>query len=134
MVRWLLQSIIATTFHNLILQLLTSSLFLISCHQHVHVGATSKCHAVPEHSTQIQLKSVMIGDSFFVAAVYVMLITTSRYVIMFTSSCLHHLAQGMIAVEGMNLEALTAGVHQLHCLPVKLKGSDGAPVRCITIA
>lgn len=44
------------------------------------------------------------------------------------------LSKGIIAVEGLNLEALTAGVHQLHCLPIKLNGSDGAPVRCITIA
>lgn len=43
------------------------------------------------------------------------------------------LSKGIIAVEGLNLEALTAGVHQLYCLPLKLKGSDGAPVRCITI-
>ncbi len=42
--------------------------------------------------------------------------------------------QGVIAVEGLNLEALRPGLHMLHCLPLKLAGSDGAPVRCITIA
>lgn len=43
------------------------------------------------------------------------------------------LPQGVIAVEGLNLEALRPGLHMLHCLPLKLAGSDGAPVRCITI-
>lgn len=43
------------------------------------------------------------------------------------------LGQGVIAVEGLNLGQLRPGLHQLHCLPVKLQGSDGAPVRCITI-
>lgn len=41
--------------------------------------------------------------------------------------------QGIIAVEGLNFNELRPGLHQLHCLPVKLQGSDGAPVRCITI-
>lgn len=41
--------------------------------------------------------------------------------------------QGVIAVEGLDLGRLGPGLHQLHCLPVKLQGSDGAPVRCITI-
>mmetsp|Transcript_20759 Transcript_20759/g.62530 ORF Transcript_20759/g.62530 Transcript_20759/m.62530 type:complete len:280 (-) Transcript_20759:468-1307(-) len=44
------------------------------------------------------------------------------------------LDKGVIAVEGLNLEALGLGLHMLHCLPLKLAGSDGAPVRCITIA
>ena len=47
--------------------------------------------------------------------------------------CVRLFPQGVIAVEGLNLEQLSAGLHQLHCLPVKLQGSDGAPVRCITI-
>ena len=47
--------------------------------------------------------------------------------------CVHVRLQGVIAVEGLNLGQLGPGLHQLHCLPVKLQGSDGAPVRCITI-
>lgn len=40
--------------------------------------------------------------------------------------------QGIIPVEGLDLTQLEPGLHQLHCLPFKLIGSDGAPVRCIT--
>lgn len=69
-----------------------------------------------------------------VTADLLQLFKSSVYVISFKSSRLRHPLQGIIAVEGLNLEALTAGVHQLHCLHIKLKGSDGAPVRCITIA
>ena len=32
---------------------------------------------------------------------------------------------------GPALEEVPAGLHQLHCLPLKIIGSDGAPVRCI---
>ena len=32
------------------------------------------------------------------------------------------------------MSQLTLVLHQLHCLPVKLQGSDGTPVRCTTIA
>ena len=41
--------------------------------------------------------------------------------------------QGIIPVEGLVLDDVPAGVHQLHCLPLKLIGSDGAPVRCVII-
>ena len=41
--------------------------------------------------------------------------------------------QGIIPVEGLDLSALRPGLLQLHCLPLKLIGSDGAPVRCIAI-
>ena len=42
-------------------------------------------------------------------------------------------AQGIIPVEGLLLEEVPPGLHQLHCLPMKLVGSDGAPCRCIII-
>ncbi len=41
------------------------------------------------------------------------------------------LGAGVIAVEGLNLAAVSAGTYQFVCLPVKLGGSDGAPVRAI---
>lgn len=44
------------------------------------------------------------------------------------------MVQGIIPVEGLDLTQLQPGLHQLHCLPLKLIGSDGAPVRCITIS
>ena len=39
--------------------------------------------------------------------------------------------QGVIAVEGLVLTAVDAGLYQLHCLPLSVVGSDGAPARCI---
>ncbi len=36
-------------------------------------------------------------------------------------------------VEGLNLSDIAAGRYTLACLPIKLKGSDGAPARCILI-
>jgi kynurenine formamidase len=42
--------------------------------------------------------------------------------------------QGIIPVEGLVLDDVPPGLHQLHCLPLKLIGADGAPVRCIIIS
>jgi hypothetical protein len=39
--------------------------------------------------------------------------------------------QGVIAVEGLDLRHVDAGWYELMCLPAKLGGSDGAPVRCV---
>ena len=39
--------------------------------------------------------------------------------------------QGIIPVEGLVLDDVPPGLHQLHCLPLKLIGADGAPVRCV---
>jgi len=47
------------------------------------------------------------------------------------SHVMHCGVQGIIPVEGLLLEEVPPGVHQLHCLPLKVVGSDGAPVRCI---
>jgi len=41
------------------------------------------------------------------------------------------LGAGVIAVEGLNLAGIIAGEYQLYCLPMKLVGADGAPVRAI---
>jgi arylformamidase len=39
----------------------------------------------------------------------------------------------VIPLEGIDLHAVPAGIYQLYCLPLKLAGSDGAPVRAILI-
>ncbi len=39
--------------------------------------------------------------------------------------------QHMVIVEGLILDELKAGMYMLNCLPLKLQGSDGAPIRCI---
>jgi arylformamidase len=44
------------------------------------------------------------------------------------------LQAGVIPIEGMDLRNVPAGVYQLVCLPMKLVGCDGAPVRAILIS
>jgi arylformamidase len=43
------------------------------------------------------------------------------------------LKAGMVIVEGLDLSAVPAGEYLLVCLPLKLKGSDGAPARAVLI-
>ncbi|KAK9831070.1 hypothetical protein WJX74_002120 [Apatococcus lobatus] len=37
----------------------------------------------------------------------------------------------VIPVEGLVLDGVPEGIHNVHCLPLLLEGSDGAPCRCI---
>lgn len=39
--------------------------------------------------------------------------------------------QEIIPLEGLVLEEVEPGLYTLHCLPLKLVDSDGAPTRCI---
>lgn len=39
----------------------------------------------------------------------------------------------IIIVEGLKLENVKAGIYDLHCLPLRLRGAEGSPVRCILI-
>ncbi|GJN19213.1 hypothetical protein PR202_gb06461 [Eleusine coracana subsp. coracana] len=39
----------------------------------------------------------------------------------------------IIPVEGLKLDDVEAGVYMLHCLPLRLVGAEGSPVRCILI-
>ena len=41
------------------------------------------------------------------------------------------LKAGMIVIEGLDLSEVSQGRYTLHCLPLKLAGSDGAPARAI---
>jgi arylformamidase len=43
------------------------------------------------------------------------------------------LEAGVIILEGLNLQGISPGAYQLICLPLKLVGSEGAPVRAILI-
>ena len=43
------------------------------------------------------------------------------------------LQAGVVAVEGLDLSEVEAGDYRLYCLPLKIKGSDGAPARAILI-
>lgn len=41
------------------------------------------------------------------------------------------LANGTVILEGLNLDGVPAGHYELLCLPMKIKGGDGAPVRAV---
>ncbi|CAN6243346.1 unnamed protein product [Urochloa humidicola] len=41
--------------------------------------------------------------------------------------------QDIIPIEGLKLDDVPAGIYNLHCLPLRLVGADGSPVRCILI-
>jgi len=43
------------------------------------------------------------------------------------------LKAGVVIVEGLDLSKISQGRYTLHCLPLKLAGSDGAPARVILI-
>jgi arylformamidase len=43
------------------------------------------------------------------------------------------LQAGVVVVEGLNLSAVPRGFYDLYCLPLKLLGAEGAPVRAILI-
>lgn len=47
----------------------------------------------------------------------------------------HHLLlkNNVVIVEGLNLSEITPGQYELFCLPLKIKGGDGAPARVILI-
>lgn len=44
------------------------------------------------------------------------------------------LGAGVIAVEGLDLRRAAPGAYDLYCLPLKLAGADGAPVRAVLVA
>uniref|UniRef100_A0A453L1Y9 Cyclase family protein n=1 Tax=Aegilops tauschii subsp. strangulata TaxID=200361 RepID=A0A453L1Y9_AEGTS len=39
----------------------------------------------------------------------------------------------VILVEGLKLENVKPGIYSLHCLPLRLRGAEGSPIRCILI-
>lgn len=41
------------------------------------------------------------------------------------------LGNGMVILEGLNLDGIEEGHYELICLPLKIKGGDGAPVRAV---
>ena len=47
----------------------------------------------------------------------------------------HHalLGAGVVPIEGLDLRGVEPGSYELHCLPLRLVGSDGAPARAILI-
>ena len=43
------------------------------------------------------------------------------------------LSAGVVILEGLNLSIVSPGRYTLYCLPIKIKGADGAPARAILI-
>ena len=41
--------------------------------------------------------------------------------------------QDVVVVEALVLDEVAPGPYTMHCLPLKLVGSDGAPARCILV-
>jgi arylformamidase len=41
------------------------------------------------------------------------------------------LSEGVVLLEGLNLDQVSQGRYTLYCLPMKILGSDGAPARAI---
>ena len=41
------------------------------------------------------------------------------------------LEAGVLVIEGLDLSKIEPGPYQLFCLPLKIKGSDGAPARVL---
>ncbi|XP_042378194.1 cyclase-like protein 4 [Zingiber officinale] len=39
----------------------------------------------------------------------------------------------IILVEALKLDHVEAGIYDLHCLPLRLRGAEGSPIRCIFI-
>ncbi|XP_042066361.1 cyclase-like protein 2 [Salvia splendens] len=39
----------------------------------------------------------------------------------------------IILVEGLKLDGAEAGIYSVHCLPLRLVGAEGSPIRCILI-
>ncbi|KZV41178.1 Cyclase family protein isoform 1 [Dorcoceras hygrometricum] len=39
----------------------------------------------------------------------------------------------IILVEGLKLDGVQPGIYSVHCLPLRLLGSEGSPIRCILI-
>ncbi|MFS7923107.1 putative kynurenine formamidase/cyclase, kynurenine formamidase superfamily [Helianthus anomalus] len=39
----------------------------------------------------------------------------------------------IILVEGLKLKDIEAGIYDVHCLPLRLYGAEGCPIRCVLI-
>ncbi|KAL8238965.1 hypothetical protein R6Q59_015532 [Mikania micrantha] len=46
----------------------------------------------------------------------------------------YHISGGeIILVEDLKLDNVEAGIYNVHCLPLRLLGAEGSPIRCILI-
>ncbi|KAJ0954739.1 putative kynurenine formamidase superfamily [Helianthus annuus] len=49
-----------------------------------------------------------------------------------TTQCCVNLLE-IILVEGLKLKDIEAGIYDVHCLPLRLYGAEGCPIRCVLI-
>ena len=45
----------------------------------------------------------------------------------------YFVCQDIILVEALKLDNVNTGLYMLHCLPLRLVGAEGSPIRCILI-
>ncbi|KAJ0716144.1 putative arylformamidase [Helianthus annuus] len=66
----------------------------------------------------------LVGIDYLSAAAFVDSVATHR--VFFES-------RDIILVEGLKLDDVEAGIYSVHCLPLRLLGAEGSPIRCILI-
>ncbi|CAL2279218.1 unnamed protein product [Prunus armeniaca] len=72
----------------------------------------------------------LIGVDYLAVAVYEQAIPIHH---VFLQGRIAEMLQEIILVEGLKLDGIPAGLYSVHCLPLRLMGSDGSPARCILI-
>ncbi|KAL6270485.1 hypothetical protein ACE6H2_027396 [Prunus campanulata] len=72
----------------------------------------------------------LIGLDYLAVAVYEEAIPIHH---VFLRGRIADMLQEVILVEGLKLDGVPAGFYSVHCLPLRLMGSDGSPARCILI-
>ncbi|KAM0070266.1 putative kynurenine formamidase superfamily [Helianthus debilis subsp. tardiflorus] len=66
----------------------------------------------------------LVGIDYLSAAAFVDSVATHR--VFFES-------RDIILVDGLKLDDVEAGIYSVHCLPLRLLGAEGSPIRCILI-
>ncbi|RAL49403.1 unnamed protein product [Cuscuta campestris] len=60
-------------------------------------------------------------------------LSVAAYDDLMTSHLVFHKNREIILVEGLKLEGIELGMYTVHCLPLRLVGAEGSPIRCILI-
>ncbi|KAF5745599.1 hypothetical protein HS088_TW07G01191 [Tripterygium wilfordii] len=60
-------------------------------------------------------------------------LSVAAYVDLIPSHLVFLESREFILVEGLKLDDIPAGIYSVHCLPLRLLGAEGSPIRCILI-
>nr|GMD02667.1 cyclase-like protein 2 isoform X2 [Ipomoea batatas] len=60
-------------------------------------------------------------------------LSVAAYDDLITAHLVFHKSREIILVEGLKLEGIELGIYGVHCLPLRLVGAEGSPIRCILI-